>query len=104
MQGDSRGVAELRKEIRKGKYKFSRDVGKLVALKHILDNNEQGIMVHGRNLQSPPPAKSQYFTEIKKLNKNKVKSQLKGSYSNATLTKFDEFEEEEENWSPRYWY
>jgi len=53
MQGDGRGKAELRKEIKQGKFKITRDVGKIVALKHILDMNDQGTMVHGRVLTKP---------------------------------------------------
>ena len=58
-------------------------------------------MVHGRNIPSPPPLKSHYFTELKKHNKSKMKSKLMGSYSNSSLTKFDEDEDDEkdEDWN-----
>ena len=64
--GDGNGIAELRKEIKQGKFKITKDVGKIVALKHIFERNSHGTMVHGRNLKSPVGWKTQYFAERKK--------------------------------------
>jgi hypothetical protein len=67
MQGDGRGFTELKKEVKMGKYKISRDVGKVVALKHILDQNLAGEKVHGRQLKEPNSIKTFKKKEVREV-------------------------------------
>lgn len=82
MMGDGRGIAELKKQVKQGKFKITRDVGKIVALKHIVDQNLEGEKIHGRVLNSPViPKKPKFEFDLNKASfsqsymKEKMKSE-----------------------------
>ena len=98
MQGDGRGLAELRQEIKQGNFKVTKDVGKVVALKHIFDRNNSGIMIHGRNLKTPTEWKTQYFAGFIKRGSKHENAHHRSLKASTAFANYEN--REEEHWNP----